>query len=273
VRADTLGIKVAVAGKGGVGKTTIAGSLARIWARSGQNVLAIDADPASHLHHVLEIPEERRPPPICEELELIEERTGARPGSDSGPFYKLNPRVNDIPEKYSVMGADGVRLLVMGTIRGAGTGCFCPENSVLRALLEHLILDREEVVVVDMEAGLEQFGRATCRNVDFMLIVVEPGARSVETAARISFLAREMGVRRQGVVANRVRDDVDRRVLPRMLAARDLNLLDMLPYSQTIAHEELEGSGLFPAMKDEGWSSAVRRLSQKISEIVADKAT
>jgi len=267
-----LGIKVAVAGKGGVGKTTIAGSLARIWARSGQSVLAIDADPASHLHTVLEIPEEKKPAPICQELDLIEERTGARPGDASGPFYKLNPRVDDIPEKYSVVGADGVRLLVLGTIRAAGTGCFCPENSVLRTLLEHIILDREEIVVVDMEAGLEQFGRGTCRHVDFMLIVVEPGVRSVETAARISELAREMGVRRQGIVANRVKDEVDLRVLTRVLSARSLTPLDMLPFSAAIASEELEGSGLFPAMDDEAWSSAVRRLSDKISEIAAGRA-
>ncbi|OGS41473.1 MAG: hypothetical protein A3K67_04035, partial [Euryarchaeota archaeon RBG_16_62_10] len=234
-----MGIKLAVAGKGGVGKTTVVGSLARVWARDGLKVIAVDADPAAHLHTVFEIPFSERPSPISSELDLIEERTGARPGTVSGPFFKLNPRVDDIPDRYAKVGADGVRLLVLGTIRAAGSGCFCPENAILRSLLEHVILEKDEAVVVDMEAGLEQFGRATCRGVDMLLVVVEPGARSIETAARISELAGEMGVRRTGIVANRVRDGAEREAVEGLLGKHGLALMHALPYSEALARADL----------------------------------
>jgi len=260
-----LGLKLAVSGKGGVGKTTIAGSLARVWAREGNRVLAVDADPAAHLRTVLEIRREDMPQPISSELDLIEERTGARPGTSTGPFFKLNPRVDDIPERYSRVGADGVRLLVLGTIKAAGSGCFCPENALLRGLLEHVVLERDEFVVVDMEAGLEQFGRATCRGVDLLLIVVEPGSRSVETASRIAELAGEMGVRRAAVVANRVAGQMERESVERALAEQGLEIMYALPYSKAVASADLAGKSPFSQPGAEEWVESVRQLSNAVS--------
>ncbi len=266
-----MGTKLAVAGKGGAGKTTIVGSLARVWSRDGVRVLAVDADPAAHLHSVLEIPKSDLPKPISAELDLIEERTGARPGTTTGPFFRLNPNVDDIPEKYSRVGADGVRLLVLGTIRGAGAGCFCPENAVLRSLLEHLVLDKRDAVVVDMEAGLEQFGRATCRGVDLLLVVVDPGSRSIDTAVRISELARDMGVKRVRAVANRVRDNHQKTVVEDALAANGLTLIDAVPDLPSVANADLEGKSPFALSGAEEWDRTVRHLSAAILDDLASQ--
>ena len=259
-----MGIKVAVAGKGGVGKTTVVGSLARVWAQNGMKVIAVDADPAAHLYSILEIPPSDLPRPISSELDLIEERTGARPGTNTGPFFKLNPKVDDIPERYASVGADGVRLLELGTIKGPGSGCFCPENAILRGLLEHLILERDEAVLVDMEAGLEQFGRATSRGVDVMLVIVEPGSRSVETAARVVELSKALGIKSVLVVANRIARPEEEAAVASMLRSKGLSLFHALPYSKAVAEADLQGVSVF-RMSDAGaWIASVRQLSKKI---------
>src|SRR5659263_46217 len=195
-------MKIAITGKGGVGKTTIAGTLARIFADRGMMVYAVDADPDANLASAIGIEPEAAAAiiPISELGELIRERTGAEPGS-SAPVFRMNPKVDDIPERFSTE-AHGVRLLRLGTVKKGGGGCVCPESALLKALLSHLMLNEREVVLVDMEAGIEHLGRATARGVDAMLVVVEPGRRSIQTAEAITRLAGEIGITNIMLVVN-----------------------------------------------------------------------
>jgi len=225
-----LEMKLAVSGKGGVGKTMLASLLSSVFAQSGFSVLAIDADPNATLAIALSFPHPERITPISEMADLIEERTGARPGQ-AASYFKLNPRVDDIPEKYWVE-HNGIKLMVMGRLKKGGSGCYCPENALLEALIAHILLRRNELVIIDMEAGVEHLGRATARAVDKMIIVVEPGKGSIETARRIRELAKDIGVKNIAVVANKIRGEQDRNFL--ISAMSDFEFLGFIPYDQSI---------------------------------------
>ena len=202
-------MKVAITGKGGVGKTTLAAALALSFARDGKRVIAIDADPDSNLAATLGFPEPQKIIPLVEMKELIAERTGVTPGTMGG-YFKLNPRVDDIPDKFS-REHQGIKLLLMGRIKKGGSGCFCPENAFLKALLSHLFFSREDIVILDMEAGIEHLGRGTAEGVDGLIIVVEPSKRSIETAFRIKSLAKDLKIEKVFLVGNKVRgrEDID----------------------------------------------------------------
>lgn len=200
------GVKIAISGKGGAGKTTLCAAWAELFARDGFDVLAIDADSNPNLSLALGVPFEESPQPLIEMKELIEERTGAQPGS-VGQYFKLNPQVADLPEKYWLkIGKNGVKLLVLGGIQQAGGGCACPESVFLRGLIMNTILQRREVILVDLEAGVEFMGRSSVKGIDALVIVVEPGGRSIETARRIARMAQETGIERVAAVANRITD-------------------------------------------------------------------
>ena len=231
-------MKLAVTGKGGVGKTTIVAGLAKVLADRGRKVLVIDADPASNLALALGFPREQRLTPISEMKELIEERTEAKPGS-MGSFFKLNPRVDDLPDKYSLE-KDGIRLMVMGTVQKGGGGCVCPENVMVRTLVAHLLLGRGEVVILDMEAGVEHLGRATARAVDKLIVVVEPGQRSLEVAQKIRQLAGDIGLKNIGLVGNKIRGEGDREFLRQRMA--DLPFLGFIAYDPKIVEADLTGT-------------------------------
>jgi CO dehydrogenase maturation factor len=200
-------MKLAISGKGGVGKTTLAALLAQAYADLGREVLAVDADPSPCLAGALGFPAElrRQLHPIAEMDALIEERTGAKPGTLGG-FFTLNPRVDDIPERFSVTHR-GVRLLEMGSVDTGGSGCICPESAMLKTLFTHLLFRKDDLLILDMYAGVEHLGRATVDFVDAMLIVVEPTRRSLGTAAQIKKLAADIGLTRLWLVGNKVRDD------------------------------------------------------------------
>jgi len=234
-------MKIAISGKGGVGKTLLAALLSRVFAESGYSVLAIDADPDSNLAATLGFPQSERITPISEMSDLIAERTGARPGQGTS-FFKLNPKVDDLPEKYWLE-YNGVKLMVMGRTKKGGSGCYCPENALLQALVSHLILARNEVVILDMEAGIEHLGRATAKAVDKLIVVVEPGRRSIETAYKINELAQEIGLHNIVVVGNKLRDQADIKFLTSSLPS--FNFLGYIPYDQALVEADLGNRPLF----------------------------
>src|SRR5512137_439827 len=199
-------MKLAISGKGGVGKTTLSALLAQAYADAGRNVLAADADPSPCLAGALGFPAElrRQLHPIAEMDELIEERTGAKPGTRGG-FFTINPRVDDIPDRFSVV-YRGVKLLEMGSVDTGGSGCICPESAMLKTLFTHLLFRKDDVLLLDMYAGVEHLGRATVDFVDAMIIVAEPTRRSLGTAAQIKQLAQDIGLTRFWLVGNKVRN-------------------------------------------------------------------
>ena len=228
-------MKVAVTGKGGVGKTTVAASLARCWRDLGYRVVAVDADPDANLAGTLGY---RGAPitPLVQLKKLIEERVGG--GEGWGGFLRMNPRVDDIPEQFGIE-VDGVRVLAMGTIDRGKRGCACPENILLREVLNHLLLRADERVVGDMEAGIEHLGRATAEGVDAMLVVVEPGWASLETAARVVSLAGDLGVKRTYAIANKIACQADLDFVRAHLAA--LEILGVLPADRDLELEARAG--------------------------------
>lgn len=206
-------MKIAVTGKGGTGKTTISSMLAHYFNDQGYKVLAVDADPDANLAFAVGLTEKESSSltPISEQRILIKERTGAKP-MQFGQLFKLNPKVDDIPDTFCT-DFNGIKLLIMGAVRKGGGGCACPENVLLRSLLSEIILHRHEAVIVDMEAGIEHLGRGTGRSLDIMLIVVEPGRMSLGTARTIIKLAGDIGIHSYGIVGNKIRNDEDIRMI------------------------------------------------------------
>ena len=230
-------MKIAISGKGGVGKTTFASFLIRALADEGKKVLAIDADPDANLAQALGVINSEEIVPISEMKELIEERTGAKVGA-MGQFFKLNPKVDDLPESLSVE-VDGVKVMVMGSVKTGGSGCVCPESILLKNLVRHIVLARDEAVVLDMEAGLEHLGRGTAMSVDRLVVVVEPGRRSIETAHQIRKLAGDLRIKKLNFLGNKIRTDKDRQFLLEQMP--DFHFLGFIPYETDIIEADLDG--------------------------------
>lgn len=248
-------MKIAITGKGGVGKTTLAGTLARLFAEDGFAVLAIDADPDMNLASAIGI--ENPPAPLAEQKKLIEERAG----TGMGGVFKLNPKVDDIVERFGVT-ERGVSMLTMGTVDTGGSGCMCPASSLLRALLRHVLLREESVVIIDMEAGIEHLGRGTARGVDLMIVVVEPGARSIETAARIRKLSREIGIKRLVAVVNRA-DERSLGIISGRLDELGIAVIGTIPYDAGLVQADIMGKAPFDAGC--GAVSAIGRVKDAIA--------
>ncbi|RLB84609.1 MAG: carbon monoxide dehydrogenase, partial [Deltaproteobacteria bacterium] len=234
-------MKLAVSGKGGVGKTTFSALLIRTLNAQGKRVLAIDADPDANLAAALGIPDSDKIVPIAEMKELVFERTEAQPGSIGG-FFKLNPKVDDLPDALSAK-LDNIKLMRLGGVKKGGGGCICPESTLLRALVIHVVLSRDEVVVMDMEAGIEHLGRATASAVDKLIVVVEPGRRSIDTAGYIKKLASEIGLKNICVVGNKIRSKKDEEFLKKHMSS--FKLLGFIPYDEALIEADLDGVSPF----------------------------
>ena len=230
-------MKIAVTGKGGVGKTTFAATLARLYAAEGRKVLAADVDPDANLGLALGFSEETLDTivPISKMRKLIEERTGA---SKDNQFYKLNPKVDDIPDAYG-KSCNGVKLLLLGTVETGGGGCVCPEHVMLKRIINNMILHRDDVVIMDMEAGLEHLGRGTTQSMDQFIVVIEPGARSIQTYRNVKRLAEDLGVAQVRVVANIVRGMEDEDFIRSRIPAEDL--LGFMHYNTEVIDADRQG--------------------------------
>ena len=236
-------MKIAVTGKGGVGKTTVSAVLARLYAAEGKKVFAVDVDPDANLGLALGFPEE-----------ALEERTGA---DKSNTFYKVNPKVDDIPETYGKE-YNGVRLLLLGTVETAGGGCVCPENVMLRRIINNLVLHRDDIVILDMEAGLEHLGRGTTEGMDQFIVVIEPGARSVQTYRNVKRLAEGLGVKAVKVIANKIRNEEDEKFVRSKIPKEDF--LGCIHYDAEVIEADREGTSPY------GFSKAATDEIRQIKE-------
>jgi CO dehydrogenase maturation factor len=259
-------MKLAISGKGGVGKTTLAALLAQTYADRGRQVLVADADPSPCLAGALGLPEELQADlhPIAEMDQLIEERTGAKPGA-SGGFFTLNPRVDDIPERFSVV-HQGVRLLEMGSVDFGGSGCICPESAMLKTLFTHLLFRDDDILIIDMYAGVEHLGRATVDFVDALIIVVEPTRRSLGTAEQIKQLAEDIQLDRLWLVGNKVRSEEEVQFLEEN--SPGIPLLGTLPLALGVLEADRLGVPVYdhvPALREAAHDLADRLLDSQQS--------
>ena len=261
------GLKIAIGGKGGVGKTTVCAIWAQLFAKSGFDVLAIDADPNTTLASAFGVASELSPEPLTSMKQLIAERTGT--GKDAvGTYFKLNPKVSDLPEKYS-LDVNGLKLLVLGAITLGGAGCACPEGAFLKALLTHTILQRQELVLVDLAAGVEFLGRASVQGIDAFISVVEPGGRSIETANNINKMAKDLGIGCVGTVANKITEPSQAELIKSQL--KDTTLLGILGYSHSLQVADLNRAAIFGA--DSEVTEQLKQAKDKLVELISESSS
>ena len=262
------GIKIAIGGKGGVGKTTVCAVWAQLFAESGFDVLAIDADPNANLALAFGIASEQSPEPIIRMKQLIAERTGTDKDA-VGAYFRLNPKVSDLPEKYWHE-AKGLKMLVLGAITQAGAGCACPEGAFLKALLRHTILQRREMVMVDLAAGVEFMGRASVQGIDALVLVVEPGCRSIETANSMAKMARELGIKCVVAVANKISEISETELISSQL--NGIDLIGIVRYRQPVKLADLQRQPAFEScaeLVDELRTAKVRLMDLIDMDVVS----
>jgi CO dehydrogenase maturation factor len=254
-------MKIAITGKGGVGKTTLAAALIQLLAQKGQNVIALDADPNINLGSALGFPDEilNQIIPISQQNKLIEERTGAKV-KQYGQIFKLNPEVSDVVDKYATI-YNSIALLVLGGLEKGGSGCACPENTFIRALITDLVLFKDQTLIIDMEAGVEHLGRATVKGVDLMIVVIEPSNRSVGVAHRIIQMAADIDIENIKIVINRSNGPEDEQFIKDSFP--NFEIFGVIPNSDTIRDNERNKKAVLNGLNP----SIIQQYSQILDRI------
>ena len=261
-------MKIAVAGKGGVGKTTVAGTIARLLGRDGLKILAVDADPSYSLWSALGIPADvaKEIVPLTENEELVEERLQIEGAGSYKGFFKLNPRVDDLAEKFAISGPDNVSLLVAGTVEIGGSGCMCPSATLLKTLMRHLILGTDEAFVMDMDAGVENLGRGTTKGMDALVVVAEPGRRSLDILGKIRTLAQDIDVGRVFAVGNKVVTPEDAEMIREWVEKEGIPLLGIVPLDETIKQADRKGVAPIDLDPESEGMLAIREIKNRLIE-------
>ncbi|HDZ77641.1 MAG TPA: carbon monoxide dehydrogenase [Candidatus Omnitrophica bacterium] len=250
-------MKIGIAGKGGVGKTTLAALICWALKDLGLNVLAVDADPDTNLGSALGFLNAGSIIPIIQMKDLIKQRMEVK--RDNPGIYKLNPQIDDIPDKF-IKEHLGIKLIVMGTVKAGNSGCACPENTFLKRLFHQIVLRENEHIVVDFEAGVEHLGRGTAAKFDHLIIVLEPTGLSLESLRRIYPLAHDIGIKNISVIANRITSDKDINFIRNNIG--DLQLLGLIDFSRACIEANQDGN--WEALKKDKVYSQVKDAVEKL---------
>lgn len=265
------GRRIVVTGKGGVGKTAITSALAYMFSASGGKVLAVDEDPQMNLPYSLglSLVESEGIVSLNRQLDYIEEKTGARPGTGWGLFITLNPEVEDVIERFGIRVSDNINLLVMGTVYQPAVGCVCPENDLLQAVIDYISLKRDEVILMDTEAGLEHFGRGIAKGFHHSVVVSEPTFNSMLVAKQALTLAKKLQIPHLHLILNKVRNQEELKKLGTQLDEIREELTDSisyLPYDESVYKSD---PSILPLLKN-GDSRFLESLGEFFGKIAKD---
>ena len=255
-------MKIAIVGKGGVGKTTIAACLARLLSRDKYNVIAVDADPSLNLAIALGIPRDiaYKAPALFDDEEFIRSRTLLPNG-----LYIMNPKVDDVIERFGIKVPDNVTLIKFGEVKRGGTRCLCPEYAFLRALLSHLILGRKDVVILDMVAGLEHMSRGAAKGIDLMLCVVEPTIKAIDVVLQMYRLSKDINIKRFEFIANKIRKESDNEFIKKHIKT---SIFEVIPYDEAVIEADELGISLLDYAPNSPAVKAIERLKSKLLSII-----
>ncbi len=260
------GFRVVITGKGGAGKTTLTAFLSKLFKRDGFNVLAVDEDPQVNLPYALGIPPETKIIPVSRNIDYVEEKTGARPGEAWGVMLSLNPDVSDVVDRFGLRTDDGINMLIMGSVIQAATGCLCPENALLDAIVRYISLRKGEIILMDTQAGVEHFGRALAKGFSQAIIITEPSFNSFQVAVNSLQLSRELGIPHVYLAINKVRSSKEEEKIKR-IAGKSLNSFDKvfsLPYDEIVLETEPDVTPILE--KNSPYSKEVLRIKEALKK-------